>query len=169
MLIRTLWASIAAVLSVVLVMVVLWVGAGAVAGPASLPSADAWRSLFAFSLIVAVVAAAGVVLLGVPVFAVLWRFRRAHGWRLAAAGYLSGTLPVLVMAVLNAPIGSGTTYTTGWHGMEVTLLERGTPTVWWWLQNIESASFAGALATVAALVFGFAWHRLPGRRGGYDD
>lgn len=169
MLIRYLWASIAAVLSVVLVMVVLLVGAGVAAGLANFDSTDALSGLFAFSLIVAVVAAVGVLLLGVPVFAVLRRFDRAHGWRLAVAGYLAGTLPLLAMAVVNAPFGSGTTYTTTWHGMEVAMLDGGSPTVWWWLQSIESASYLGALATVAALVFGFAWHRVPGRPGGYDD
>lgn len=103
---------------------------------------------------VAVVSAAAVLALGVPVFLTLRRFRR-EGWgSLAAAGSLLGALPIAFSWPRTL---EGYSACQNWHGKYVETYVTGTPTTYAWLTYGESVLFFALHGLVGALVFYGVW------------
>jgi len=109
-------------------------------------------------MVFALVSLAHILLLGLPAFfALRWR-----GWlktrTIAAAGLLTGALP---MAVITWPFplrqqyrysSSGT-----WHGRQVDFIADGLPTMFGWFSYLEGVATFGLLGVSSALVFWFTW------------
>lgn len=107
---------------------------------------------------VALVAMAHVLLLGLPAFfALRWR-----GWlktrSIAAAGLLTGALPVAVISwpyPLRQPYPYSSSGT--WHGRHVDFIADGLPTMFGWFSYLEGVATFGFLGVASALVFWFTW------------
>ena len=110
-----------------------------------------------FLLSVVVVAAAVVLVLGVPAFHILHKFRR-DGWcSLGVAGFVLGALPV----VFSWPSRlEGFSSGHNWHGKYVETYVNGTPTTYAWLSYGENILYFGLHGLAGALVFYAVWRRL---------
>jgi hypothetical protein len=110
-----------------------------------------------FLLSVVVVAAAVVLILGIPAFLILRKFQR-EGWgSLAIAGLVLGALPV----VFSWPRSlEGFSSGHNWHGKYVETYVNGTPTTYAWLTYGENILFFGLHGLAGALVFYAVWRRL---------
>lgn len=103
---------------------------------------------------VVVVGAAVVLVLGVPSFLALRRFRR-EGWgSLAAVGAILGAVP----AVFSWPRPlEGYSAGQNWHGKYVETYVNGVPTTYAWLTYGEGVVFFALHGLVGALVFYSVW------------
>ena len=108
-------------------------------------------------LSVVVVAAAVVLVLGIPAFHILHKFQR-EGWgSLAIAGFVLGALP----AVFSWPSRfEGFSSGHNWHGKYVETYVNGTPTTYAWLSYGENILYFGLHGLAGALVFYAVWRRL---------
>jgi hypothetical protein len=91
-----------------------------------------------------------VVLLGLPSFLILRRFKVLRWWSVCLAGFVCGTIP---MAIISWPYSAsaGTSY-TAWDGSKmVEYLVNDVPTVAGWWSYAYGAAGVGALGAVAAL------------------
>ncbi|MCD2339963.1 hypothetical protein LRH25_06370 [Ideonella azotifigens] len=107
-------------------------------------------------MVVAVVAvgAAVVLVLGIPAFLALRRFRR-EGWgSLGAAGALLGALP---RASSWPRTLEGYSAGQNWHGNYIETYVNGTPTTYAWLTYAESVLLFALHGLVGALVFYGVW------------
>jgi hypothetical protein len=101
---------------------------------------------------------AHVLLLGLPAFLALrWR-----GWlktrSIAAAGLLTGALPMAVITwpyPLRQPYSYSSSGT--WHGRQVDFIADGLPTLFGWFSYLEGVATFGMLGVVSALAFWFTW------------
>ena len=107
---------------------------------------------------VIVVAAAVVLILGIPTFLALRKFQR-DGWvSLAFTGFVLGALPVIVFSWPRYLEG----YSAGqnWHGRHVDTYINGVPTTYSWLIYGENAAYFGVHGLVGALVFYAVWRKI---------
>lgn len=109
-------------------------------------------------LSVIAVAAAVVLILGIPTFLLLRRFNRLDRASLAVAGFMLGALPVAVLSYPRRLEG----YSSGhnWHGKYVEIYINGVPTKYAWLSYGESALYFGLHGFVGALTFYAVWRWL---------
>ncbi len=110
-----------------------------------------------FVLSVVVVAAAVVLVLGIPAFLILHKYQR-EGWRsLAFAGFVLGALPF----VFSWP-GRLEGFSSGqnWHGKYVETYVNGVPTTYAWLTYGENILYFGLHGLAGALVFYAVWRKL---------
>ena len=147
-------ASLAAVLVQPLVLAVR-------IAPYYFASSDPLYGAGAVFLSVVVVAAAVVLMLGVPAFLVLRRFHR-EGWTsLAIAGFLLGALLAAVPSWPRYQEG----YSAGenWHGRYVDTYINGVPTTYAWLSYAENVFYFGIHGLVGAIAFYLVWRILQRR------
>ncbi|GAB6197438.1 hypothetical protein PAGU2595_027680 [Lysobacter xanthus] len=105
---------------------------------------------------VVAVAAAMVLLFGVPLFFVLRRFSRVSWLSLGIAGVLLGGLP----AALSWPRPlEGLSAGQNWHGKYVETYVNGAPTRYAWLGYWEGVAYFSLHGLVGALVFYAVWRR----------
>ncbi len=109
-------------------------------------------------LSVVVVAAAAILVLGLPAFLLLQRLRRDSWLSLAITGFLLGALPIAATSWPRHLEG----YSSGqnWHGKYVDLYLNGVPTSYAWATYGESVAFFGLHGLVGALVFYAVWRKL---------
>ena len=110
-----------------------------------------------FIAVAGVVAAAVVLVLGVPAFLVLRNLQRESWTFLSLTGIVLGAAP----AALSRPRHL-TGYTGGstWHGTYVETYVDGIPTTYAWLSCGEHVLFFGLHGLVGSLVFYAVWRRL---------
>lgn len=125
------------------------------------PDHAAWQqALHSVGLVllsVVVVAAASVLLVGIPGFLLLRKFQRLNWISLALAGFLAGTLP---LAVLGWPRRlEGFSAGVNWHGQYVDTYIDGLPTTHAWLMFGEQILLFGLHGVIGALVFYAVWRR----------
>ena len=106
---------------------------------------------------VTVVSAAMVLLLGVPAFLLLRRWRRANCRTMALAGALLGSALALY---LNWPNMPGYTLQENGHGQLVFIYLYGEPTRYAWYKVVESMGAYALLGMATALVFYAVWRWL---------
>jgi hypothetical protein len=106
----------------------------------------------------ALVALVHVRLLGLPALLVL----RRRGWprmrMIAAAGLLTGALPMAVITwpyPLRQPYSYSSSGT--WHGSQVDFIAGGLPTMFGWFSYLEGVATFGLLGIASALAFWFTW------------
>jgi hypothetical protein len=145
-------AALAAVLIQPLVLLLRFLP-GYVASPGPL------HGLGFLLIAVVAVAAAVVLILGVPVFLLLRRYQRV-GWRsLALAGALLGGS----LAVFSWPREiEGYSAGHSWHGRHVDTYIDGIPTTYAWLTYGENVLFFALHGLIGALVFYAVWRRQEG-------
>lgn len=103
---------------------------------------------------VVVVAAAAVLVLGVPVFLLLRRYRRDSWVSLATAGFVLGALP----AIFSWPSHlEGFSAGQNWHGKYVETYVNGVPTVYAWLTYGEGVLNFAAHGLIGALAYYSVW------------
>lgn len=110
-----------------------------------------------FFLSIIVVAAAVVLILGIPTFLLLRKFQSTGWTSLAIAGFLLGALPVAALSWPRSLEG----YSSGqnWHGKYIATYINGVPTKYAWLTYGENVVFFGLHGLVGALVFYAVWCR----------
>ena len=120
------------------------------------PQPQSLHGLGFVAVSVLVVAAAVVLILGIPVFLMLHKFHR-QGWTsLAIAGLVLGALP----AVFSWPRPlEGFSAGGNWHGKYVETYINGAPTPYAWLTYGENVLFFALHGVAGALVFYAIWRR----------
>jgi len=147
---RILAASIAAVLIQPVVFM-------ARLTPVFFESSQGFSGLGFILMCVLAIAAAGVVILGVPAFFLLKRFQRANWKSLAMTGF---GIAASASAVLSWPRRlAGYSSGENWHGKYVVTYINGEPTKYAWLTFSESTLYFGVHGVVGALVFYMVWHQ----------
>lgn len=107
-----------------------------------------WVRTCRFIALCALIAAAHVIVLGIPAYAIL-RWRNAvRWWSTVASGFILGALPV---ATVSWPLGSPPGASASIDG--VSTLVDGVPTLAGWLQYLESVAFFGVCGAAAATAF----------------
>jgi hypothetical protein len=107
-------------------------------------------------LAVVVVAAAAVLILGIPAFLVLHKLHR-EGWvSLAIAGFVLGGLPASFSWPRHL---EGYSAGQNWHGTYVETYVNGAPTNYAWLTYAEGVLFFALHGLAGALVFYAVWRR----------
>ncbi|MFZ6753477.1 hypothetical protein ACO0KY_08925 [Undibacterium sp. Dicai25W] len=105
-------------------------------------------------LVVAVVAAAVVLILGIPAFLVLHKLHRESWVSLAMAGLVLGALPTAFSWPSHL---EGFSAGQNWHGKYVETYVNGAPTTYAWLTYGEGILFFALHGLVGALVFYAVW------------
>ncbi|QNA87406.1 hypothetical protein G4G28_01005 [Massilia sp. Dwa41.01b] len=115
----------------------------------------------AFAVMTIAVAAAVVLVGGVPIFLVMRKLDWLSWPSLALAGLLAGALPVAAL-FWPRPLGD---YSDGhnWHGVYVDTYIAGQPTTYAWLSYGEEILRFGCHGLVGALVFYGVWRLLGGQ------
>lgn len=103
---------------------------------------------------VVIVAAAAVLLLGIPAFLLLQRLRRVNWISLASAGGLLGGLPAAFYWPRHL---EGLSAGEPWHGTYVKTHVNGTPTIYAWLTYGENVLMFALHGLVGALAFYAVW------------
>jgi hypothetical protein len=111
------------------------------------------------SALVVAFAAAHLVVLGLPLFYLLWRFGRLSWLTVGLAGFFTGLIPI---AVLGWPLRTGSGFSSGgtWHGQYREFVVNGVPTMFGWLQYVEGLIFFGLHGLAGALAFYSVWRKL---------
>jgi hypothetical protein len=128
-------------------------------GPALLSSPNSLNDLGFMVGAVAVVAAAVVLLLGIPAFLLLRKFRRESWASVGVTGALLGALP---NALFWPTRTTGYSAGNNWHGVYVDTYVNGVPTIYAWLQHGESVLWFSVHGLTGALAFYAVWRRLAG-------
>ena len=115
------------------------------------------ESVVMVAVVVTLVAGATVLLLGVPAFLLLRRWRHDSWWTMALAGALLGSLLALWMGWPNMP---GYTLRENWHGQLVYIYLNGEPTRYAWFKLAETTGAYALLGMATALVFYAVWRWL---------
>ena len=147
---KTWVAAIAAVVVQPLVLFARFV-------PALLSSSEPMYGVGLFLVAVCVVAAAVVLVLGVPAFLLLRRLQRESWISLALTGVVLGALPIALSWPRHL---DGYSAGSNWHGKYVQTYVNGTPTNYAWLSFAENVAFFGLHGLVGALAFYGVWQRL---------
>jgi hypothetical protein len=112
-------------------------------------------------LAVTAIAAAHLIILGLPLFWALKRWGRLNFLSVALAGFLVGSGPVTAFYwPTRNSAGSSYSYTSG--GKIVWTEIDGVPTLAAWLDTLKGAAFYGGFGAVGALVFWVIWQRYGG-------
>ena len=147
-------AAVAAVTIQPIVFLLLFVLPQVVAG-GEIPLGEA----LGVSLFAAPFALPFVLLIGIPAFLVLRRFRRLSWLSLGLIGFFSaGILPTLSQVVFGSCPGCSSGGT--WHGRYVDFVVNGEMTLYGWLNHVESSIYFGLHGLAGALAFYFVWRRL---------
>jgi len=119
-----------------------------------------WRQALLVGAVVLIVAAAFVLMLGLPAFVLLQRSGRSSVIAVGATGAALAAVPI---AVLTWPLWKfGGTYSSGgnWHGHYVDFFIKSKPTLYGWLAYGQDVLQFGVHGLVGALVFNAIWQRL---------
>jgi hypothetical protein len=100
-----------------------------------------------------------VLFLGIPATLFLAHLGKLRWWLLALIGFVAASIPT----VISGPGGSPG-YSSGgnWHGRYVDFVINGEPTIYGWLNHIQSVFFFGLHGLVGATVFYVLWRRSMG-------
>ena len=109
-------------------------------------------------MLVLMVAAAHVLLLGVPVFAFLYWRNWVRWWSLTAFGFVVGCIPAGI--IFWPPRYERRQYASSWQEDGVWTMIDGMPTLAGWLEFGKRLAWFGALGAVGALAFWFTRRRL---------
>lgn len=103
-----------------------------------------------YSFMPAVFAVLFVLFIGVPAALLLAHYGKLRWWPLASIGFFAAGLPV----ALSTP-GGGPGYSSGgsWYGKHVDFIVNGEPTLYGWLNYIQSVFFFGLHGLAGATVF----------------
>ena len=109
-------------------------------------------------LSVVVVAAAAVLVLGLPAFLLLRRFGRDSWLSMATTGFILGALPIAATSWPRHLDG----YSSGenWHGKYIDLYLNGVPTDYAWITYAESVVYFGLHGLVGSIVFYAVWRKM---------
>lgn len=132
------------------VVLLAWLGLPALfAGDSS-----AFRDIARNSFMAAVFAVPFVVLVGVPATLLLARSNQLRCWLLGLIGFVSAGLPVALFTP-----GGGPGYSSGgnWCGTYAQFVVNGEPTLYGWLNYIQSIFLFGLHGLVGAMVFYAIW------------
>lgn len=102
-------------------------------------------------------AAAHLVILGLPSFVMLQRFRSANWLTVSLTGILAGGVPI---ALYGWPLrNSSGNYSSGgtWFGQYREFVINGNPTIYGWLQYAQGIAMFGLHGLVGALMFYYVW------------
>lgn len=109
---------------------------------------------------VLIVAAATVLLVGLPVFALLRHSGRLSARTVALAGLAMGVLPVAVMGWPYHGLYGGYSSAGALFGHAVDLYRNGSPTLYAWLDYLLCMLRLGLQGMLGALVFYWVWRRV---------
>jgi hypothetical protein len=118
------------------------------------------QPLYGFGFIilsVVVVAAAIMLIFGIPTFLILNKYKRESWLTLAIIGFVLGGLPVSFSWPSRL---EGFSSGQNWHGKYIDIYVDGVPTTYAWLTYVENILFFGLHGSVGALVFYAVWRRL---------
>lgn len=125
--------------------------------PGIIASSQAIYGIGFVLLSVVVVAAAAVLILGIPTFMMLRKYQRDSWFSLSLAGFVLGALPVS----FSWPRGyDGYSAGKNWHGTYVKTYIDGMPTKYAWFSYGENVMLFGLHGLVGALVFYAVWRKL---------
>jgi hypothetical protein len=158
---RALVASTLAAIAVQPLLFAIWFVLPVILGDGSLSTHD-MTQLMQLGYIVLLVAAAFVIVLGVPTFFLLRRLDRGQLGVVAVCGLLISALPV---AILDWPLRTscaGCSYSATWHGSYVDFEVNGAVTLYGWLNYLEGVVYFGLHGVVGAIVFLLVWRRMHG-------
>lgn len=143
------WASAfaSAILVPALILpIVLLVGTALDGSPIKL---EEWAGFGLLFVICSMVAAAYVVILWLPAYLILQKFKRVSGWTLMVTGFVLGGFPV---AILSWPMRfsalKSSSYVDG-----ALLVSEGMPTLMGWLKYLSGVTFFGFCGLVGAASF----------------
>jgi hypothetical protein len=105
------------------------------------------------------VSAAHIILIGFPIFLLLYR-KGLLGWRsMSCAGFTIGFIPI---AVFVWPYSTSTGWSSSgkWYGTHVDFVVNGVPTIYWWLDYILTNCYFGLFGAISALAFWQMWRKL---------
>jgi len=112
----------------------------------------------AIGMLVLIVAAAHVLLLGVPAFALLYWRNCVRWWSLTALGFVVGCIPAGIL--FWPPRYEKRTYASSWQEDGVWKMIDGLPTLAGWLKYGKGLVWFGVLGAIGALAFWFTRMRL---------
>ncbi|RZI70582.1 MAG: hypothetical protein EOP13_20575 [Pseudomonas sp.] len=119
----------------------------------------ALRDAVRYSFLPAVFAVPFVLFIGIPVTLVLVHYGKLRWWPLGMIGFVAAALPI----ALSGP-GGGAGHSSGgnWHGKPVDFIVNGEPSLYGWLNYLESTCFFGLHGLVGATVFYVLWRHTMG-------
>jgi len=155
---KILLASIAA-LAIQPLVFLIWMGL-----PFAFTSEDfPWNEFPDMARAVTFFAAIHLLLLGIPVFLVMWKKNWLSATRIALAGFLVGMLfPLIVGWPRNEP-GSGSWSSGYFYGPNRDFVIDGVTTIYGWLSYVQSVVIYGLHGVAGALAFYFTWKLLQNR------
>ena len=108
------------------------------------------------SFYVIVVAAAFVLVLGVPSFVTLKRLNKLSWWSVSGVGFLAAAVPSAIYAW---PLWVSPGFSAGgnWYGTYVEFVKNGVPTLFGWLSYVEGTFWFGVQGLFGATAFYWAW------------
>ena len=112
-----------------------------------------------FSPMTALFALPFVLLIGTPAALLLARYGKLRWLPLALIGFIAAALPVAVSGPGTDP---GFSSGGNWHGKRVDFVVNGDPTLYGWLNHIESTLYFGLHGLIGATVFYWVWRRSMG-------
>ncbi len=155
---RYIQALIAATLGAILVqplVLLLYTAPSVLLSPHPL-SANDLRQIAQLCVAVCLVAAAFILLLGLPLFAGLRRLKKDTAFNVGLAGFGAAAIPVAILFWPRRE-AQGSSMSATWHGQYVEFLRDGVPTTYAWLQFLEGSLFAGLHGLFGALAFLAIW------------
>ena len=114
------------------------------------------------------VAFAHVMLLGIPAFLLLRKWKRLHVRTISSAGFIAGAVPVAAFSWPLRRDWTGFSSGGNYHGHYVRFIEDGTFTLYGWLSYVESVATFGLLGVLGAVVFWIVWHRIAKLRSPHE-
>lgn len=141
-------AVVAATVASALVMPIIFVGVAL-----AIAEFQGGLLLFYISLLVSLV---WVVALGLPAFFLLRFLGKERMATLSTAGFITGCLPVAVLAWPCEP-GAAHSSSGTWHGKSVDLVREGVPTLHGWFSYLEVVVVLGIMGAISAVVFWYVW------------
>ena len=106
---------------------------------------------------VVVVAAAFVLVLGIPAFVALKRLNRLSWSSIACAGFLAAAIPIAIYSWPLWTSNPGSSFGGNWYGTYVEFERHGVTTVFGWLNYLENVVWFGIQGLAGAMVFYWAW------------
>jgi len=136
--------------------IIAWEIVGTFEVPGAANDPYAWLRIRNFGILAILISATHVLVLGMPSFFLLLRFKVVTWWSSSVTGFILGCLPI---GVLSWPLhfNSGSSASHGDGTKMVVTLVNGVPTFAGWLEWLSTVGFVGALGFIGGLTFWLVW------------